>query len=60
MWLWPATVAPLGPLAWEPPYASGVVLKSKKKKIMKVKSQLVLLQFYFKDAMMPLEREYRL
>ena len=24
-------VAPIGPLAWEPPYAVGVALKSKKK-----------------------------
>ena len=29
MWLWyrPAVVAPIGPLAWEPPYAKGVALK---------------------------------
>ena len=28
-WLWcrPAAVAPIGPLAWEPPLAAGVVLK---------------------------------
>ena len=32
LWLWPATVALMGPLAWEPPHAMGVVLKSKKKK----------------------------
>ena len=34
MWLWhrPAAVAPIGPLAWEPPNAAGVALKSKKKK----------------------------
>ena len=28
----PAAVAPTGPLAWEPPYAVGVALKSKRKK----------------------------
>ena len=34
LWLWcrPAAVAPIGPPAWEPPYASGAALKKKKKK----------------------------
>ena len=34
LWLWyrPAAVAPIQPLAWEPPYAVSAVLKSKKKK----------------------------
>ena len=34
LWLWhrPAATALIGPLAWEPPYAAGVALKSKKKK----------------------------
>ena len=34
LWLWcrPAAVAPIRPLAWEPPYATGVALKSKKQK----------------------------
>ena len=34
LWLWhrPAAAAPIGPLAWESPYAVGVALKSKKKK----------------------------
>ena len=37
LWLWhrPAATAPVGPLAWEPPYATGVALqrqKTKKKK----------------------------
>ena len=33
LWLWrrPAAVALIRPLAWEPPYATGVVLKSKNK-----------------------------
>ena len=34
LWLWRrlAAVALIRPLAWEPPYAAGVALKSKKKK----------------------------
>ena len=35
LWLWcrPAAAAPIGPLAWEPPYASGAALKRKKKSL---------------------------
>ena len=34
LWLWcrPAAVAPIRPLAWEPPYAAGVALKRQKDK----------------------------
>ena len=34
LWLWRrlAATVPISPLAWEPPYATGVALKSKKKK----------------------------
>ena len=34
LWLWcrPAATGPIGPLAWEPPYATGVALKRPKKK----------------------------
>ena len=32
LWLWPAAVAPIRPLAWEPPYAAGAVLKKKKER----------------------------
>ena len=34
LWLWcrPVATAPVGPLAWEPPYATGAALKSQKKK----------------------------
>ena len=34
LWLWLrlAAVAPVRPLAWEPPHAAGVALKSKKQK----------------------------
>ena len=31
LWLWPAAITPIGPLAWEPPYAAGVALKSQQK-----------------------------
>ena len=33
-WLWhrPAATAPIGPLAWEPPYVAGEALKRQKKK----------------------------
>ena len=37
LWCRPVAIAPIGPLAWEPPYAAGVALKKdkrqKKKKI---------------------------
>ena len=32
LWLWLAATAPIGPLDWEPPYASGVALKGQKTK----------------------------
>ena len=33
LWIWrrPAAIAPFGPLAWEPPYATGAALKRQKK-----------------------------
>ena len=40
LWLWQrlAATAPIGPLAWEPPYATGAALeKTKKKKRKKLK-----------------------
>ena len=35
LWLWrrPAATALIRPLAWEPPYATGVALKRPKKKV---------------------------
>ena len=32
LWLWcrPAATVPIGPLAWEPPYAAGEALKRKR------------------------------
>ena len=40
LWLWcrPAAVAPIRPLAREPPYAEGAALKRQKKKKKKVKA----------------------
>ena len=38
-WLWVAAVAPIGPLAWEPPYATGVALKRQKTKKKKQQQQ---------------------
>ena len=29
LWPWPEAVPPIQPLAWEPPYATGVALKNK-------------------------------
>ena len=45
LWLWcrPAAVAPIGPLAWEPPYAKGAALKSRKKKKRKKKKERILI-----------------
>ena len=37
LWLWckPAATAPIGPLAWEPPYAVGVALEQAKRQKIK-------------------------
>ena len=43
LWLWPAAVALIGPLAWELPYAMGVALKSRKKERKKEKKRVALL-----------------
>ena len=39
LWLWRrlAATAPIGPLAWEPPYAMGVALKGQKDQKIKIK-----------------------
>ena len=41
LWLWcrPAATAPIGPLAWEPPYAAGVAQEMAKKKKKKKKKK---------------------
>ena len=43
MWLWHrlAAIAPIGPLAWEPPYAESVALKRLKKKKKKKKKDYI-------------------
>ena len=42
LWLWhrPATIAPIQPLAWDPPYAVSAALKSKGKKTKKQKLKI--------------------
>ena len=41
----PAAIAPIGPLAWEPPYTAGMALeKTKKKKKLGIRSSLVVQQ----------------
>ena len=55
LWLWhkPAAVAPIGPLAWEPPYATGAALKRQKdththtKLTQKLTITLGLILFFF-------------
>ena len=41
LWLWyrPVAAAPIGPLAWEPPYARGVALKRQQDKKKKKKKR---------------------
>ena len=51
LWLWrrPVATAPIRPLAWEPPYAAGVVLKSGEKiklKSIKPKKELILMELF--------------
>ena len=47
LWLWcrPAATAPIGPLAWEPPYAAGAAQEIAKKKDQKKK--ICFLKLYF-------------
>ena len=44
LWLWPAALAPIRPLAWEPPHAiaTGAALKRQKTKDKKKKSLSLL------------------
>ena len=48
-WLWlgrgPAAVAPIRPLAWEPPYAMGVALKKDKRQTNKQTKKLIWVTF---------------
>ena len=59
LWLWrrPAAIAPIRPLAWEPPYATGVALeKTKKKKfpLAAASKKLKLAWKYFLENGLPL------
>ena len=49
LWCRPAAIAPIRPLAWELPYASGAALKSKKKRerLQKIKDIVKLAFFFF-------------
>ena len=65
LWLWPrpAAAAPIQPIAWEPPYAMGVVLKKKKIPILAPETNLTRnyevlgsipgLTQWFKDPLLP-------
>jgi len=53
LWLWrrPGATAPIGPLAWEPPYAAGAAQeiakktkKKKKKKIIRNKFKITIFE----------------
>ena len=52
LWLWwrPAATAPIQPLAWEPPYTSGMALKSRKKKKKEKKKRKV---YYTNQSIYP-------
>ena len=54
LWLWhrPAATAPIQPLAWEHPYATGAALKGQKKKRKEKKERIMLLHVvkYYADA----------
>ena len=43
LWCTPAAAAPIGPLAWEPPYAVDTTLKSKKQNKTKQKDGMSIL-----------------
>ena len=47
LWLWRglAAVAPIRPLAWQPPYAVGVALKKDKRQKNKTKQKLIWVTF---------------
>ena len=55
LWLWyrSAAIAPIRPLAWEPPYAVGMALISKKKK--KKKVHTLILNFDLHHCVAPHE-----
>ena len=62
LWLWcgPADTAPIWPLAWEPPYAMGVVLKRQKKKIWVEKSLMISNKSFYHKKQNETERKVHL
>ena len=48
LWLWcrPEATAPIGPLAWEPPYAAGAAQEIAKKKTKKKKKKQTKKKIY--------------
>ena len=52
LWLWrrPVATAPIGLLAWEPPYAVGVAQEMAKKKKEKKKKKEILKALYLKSG----------
>ena len=48
LWLWhkPVATAPIGPLTWEPPYATSVILENTKKKKKKIINKQQSLQLF--------------
>ena len=51
LWLWcrPAAEAPIRPLAWEPPYATGVALKRQKKKKKEKRKKVKKRKYVFQE-----------
>ena len=49
LWLWrrPAAIAPIGPLAWEPPHASCSALKRPKKRKKKIRVHFLKSKVHF-------------
>ena len=56
LWLWcrPKATTPIGPLAWETPYAVGVAMKRKKKKKKKERKKIFWIKKKKKDKRLSL------
>ena len=50
-------VAPIGPLAWELPYAAGMALKKKKKKKSITFASLTFIEHRFEGSQFPLQQD---
>ena len=51
LWCRPAATAPSGPLAWEPPYASGAPLEKAKRQKNKIKRDIILFLSVFTQSL---------